>query len=281
MTRIRFDGKGRFDRAHSQPAVPGLPCRRPTLLSRCAPTPRSAGSAGFGGAVSVHRRPPRARRPGRLRRRRAGRRRRHHPASRQGLGRVSRSSDRWRPATSWPRSRCWPTRRAATTRCSRSTTGPTSPGGRRRRAASRPGRPAAGDRPRHRRTAVADRPLHPRPQQVAAALAEPADYFCVGPCWPTPTKPGRPAPGLDLVRTTRRAEPDKPWFAIGGIDEQRLPEVLAAGARRVVVVRAITAADDPQAAARRLKTCSRRPVDQQRIDAATARSFAQLAANPG
>ncbi len=91
-------------------------------------------------------------------------------------------------------------------------------------------------------------------QQVAAALAEPTDYFCVGPCWPTPTKPGRPAPGLDLVRTTASAEPDKPWFAIGGIDEQRLPEVLAAGARRVVVVRAITAADDPQAAAHRLKT---------------------------
>jgi thiamine-phosphate pyrophosphorylase len=89
--------------------------------------------------------------------------------------------------------------------------------------------------------------------QVAAALAEPTDYFCVGPCWPTPTKPGRPAPGLDLVRTAASAEPDKPWFAIGGIDEQRLPEVLAAGARRVVVVRAITAADDPQAAAYRLK----------------------------
>jgi thiamine-phosphate pyrophosphorylase len=46
---------------------------------------------------------------------------------------------------------------------------------------------------------------------------------------------------------------DKPWFAIGGIDEQRLGEVLAAGARRIVVVRAITGADDPGAAARRLR----------------------------
>ena len=84
-------------------------------------------------------------------------------------------------------------------------------------------------------------------------MAEPVDYFCVGPCWPTPTKPGRAGawPG-PLVRRPP-AEPDKPWFAIGGIDEQRLPEVLDAGARRVVVVRAITAADDPQAAARRLK----------------------------
>lgn len=89
--------------------------------------------------------------------------------------------------------------------------------------------------------------------QVAAAIDEPVDYFCVGPCWPTPTKPGRTAPGLDLVRQAAALAPDKPWFAIGGIDEQRLPMVLAAGARRVVVVRAITAAEDPQAAALALK----------------------------
>jgi thiamine-phosphate pyrophosphorylase len=84
------------------------------------------------------------------------------------------------------------------------------------------------------------------------AVIEDVDYFCVGPCWPTPTKPGRPAPGLDLVRQVSTLNPDKPWFAIGGIDEQRLPEVLDAGARRIVVVRAITAAEDPGAAARRL-----------------------------
>ena len=99
--------------------------------------------------------------------------------------------------------------------------------------------------------------------QVRAAAAEDVDYFCVGPCWPTPTKPGRPAPGLDLVRFTAELASgaarsatsgwDKPWFAIGGIDDERLPELLAAGARRVVVVRAITAADDPEAAAGRLK----------------------------
>ncbi len=89
--------------------------------------------------------------------------------------------------------------------------------------------------------------------QVSAAIEEQVDYFCVGPCWPTPTKPGRPAPGLALLRETAGAQPDKPWFAIGGIDEERLPAVLEAGARRVVVVRAITAADDPSAAARRLK----------------------------
>jgi thiamine-phosphate pyrophosphorylase len=89
--------------------------------------------------------------------------------------------------------------------------------------------------------------------QAEAAAAEDVDYFCVGPCWPTPTKPGRSAPGLDLVRATAELPTDKPWFAIGGIDEQRLGEVLAAGARRIVVVRAITAADDPKAAAGRLK----------------------------
>ena len=86
--------------------------------------------------------------------------------------------------------------------------------------------------------------------QARTALTEDVDYFCVGPCWPTPTKPGRPAPGLDLVRAVVSMRTDKPWFAIGGIDLQRLPQVLDAGARRVVVVRAITAADDPAQAAR-------------------------------
>ncbi|MFH8406148.1 thiamine phosphate synthase [Streptomyces sp. NPDC018019] len=86
--------------------------------------------------------------------------------------------------------------------------------------------------------------------EVDAALAEPGvDYFCTGPCWPTPTKPGRPAPGLGLVRYAAARRPDRPWFAIGGIDAGNLDEVLAAGARRVVVVRAITEAEDPGAAA--------------------------------
>jgi thiamine-phosphate pyrophosphorylase len=91
-------------------------------------------------------------------------------------------------------------------------------------------------------------------EQVAAAGAANVDYFCVGPCWPTPTKPGRAAPGLQLVRRAAEITTDRPWFAIGGIDADRLPAVLDAGARRVVVVRAITAADDPRAAAERLKS---------------------------
>ncbi|MCV7192583.1 thiamine phosphate synthase [Mycolicibacterium brumae] len=100
-------------------------------------------------------------------------------------------------------------------------------------------------------TAVIGRSTHDE-AQVRAAVAEDVDYFCVGPCWPTPTKPGRPAPGLDLLRFTVDLATDKPWFAIGGVDEERLPEVLATGATRIVVVRAITAAEDPAAATRRL-----------------------------
>lgn len=89
--------------------------------------------------------------------------------------------------------------------------------------------------------------------QVAAAAGEPgADYFCTGPVWPTPTKPGRPAPGLPLVRYAAAlpaaVSAGRPWFAIGGIDQDTLPQVLAAGARRIVVVRAITEAPDPAAA---------------------------------
>ncbi|GAA1920239.1 thiamine phosphate synthase [Streptomyces sodiiphilus] len=88
------------------------------------------------------------------------------------------------------------------------------------------------------------------PEEVQAALSDPGtDYFCTGPCWPTPTKPGRPAPGLDLVRHAAGLAPRKPWFAIGGIDAGNLDRVLQAGARRVVVVRALTEARDPHAAA--------------------------------
>ncbi|MET4166560.1 thiamine-phosphate pyrophosphorylase [Gordonia terrae] len=96
------------------------------------------------------------------------------------------------------------------------------------------------------------------PDQAAAAIAdEDVDYFCVGPCWTTPTKPGRAAAGLDLVSATSEmlsgtTQSPKPWFAIGGIDAGRVGEVTALGARRIVVVRAITAAADPAAAARDL-----------------------------
>jgi thiamine-phosphate pyrophosphorylase len=88
------------------------------------------------------------------------------------------------------------------------------------------------------------------PEQAAAAAVEPGvDYFCTGPTWTTPTKPGRPAAGLELLEYTAGRRFARPWFAIGGIGAATLDQVLAAGATRVVVVRAITEADDPRAAA--------------------------------
>jgi thiamine-phosphate pyrophosphorylase len=88
------------------------------------------------------------------------------------------------------------------------------------------------------------------PAQAGAAATEPGvDYFCAGPVWTTPTKPGRPATGLGLLADVAGRRPDRPWFAIGGISLDRLDDVLAAGATRVVVVRAITEAEDPAAAA--------------------------------
>ncbi|MFC9250318.1 thiamine phosphate synthase [Amycolatopsis thailandensis] len=101
---------------------------------------------------------------------------------------------------------------------------------------------------------VIGRSTHSAEQAKAAAEEPGVDYFCTGPCWPTPTKPGRPAPGLDLVRSTAAFGTSRPWFAIGGIDTERLPEVLDAGASRIVVVRAITEAEDPEAAARTLRS---------------------------
>jgi thiamine-phosphate pyrophosphorylase len=97
---------------------------------------------------------------------------------------------------------------------------------------------------------VIGRSSHSPEQSDAAAVEAGVDYFCAGPTWTTPTKPGRPAAGLDLLSHTASRRPDRPWFAIGGIDLTNLDEVLARGPRRVVVVRAITEAEDPGAAAR-------------------------------
>lgn len=84
--------------------------------------------------------------------------------------------------------------------------------------------------------------------QIQAAAQEAVDYVSVGPIWETPTKEGRPATGLDLIReATGIAE--KPWFAIGGIDTENMDEVISAGAERLCVVRAIRDAADPRAAA--------------------------------
>ncbi len=80
--------------------------------------------------------------------------------------------------------------------------------------------------------------------EVRAGAGSGADYLGVGPVYATPTKPGRPAVGLELVRfAADRA--GLPFFAVGGIDLATLPGVIGAGARRVAVVRALTEAEDP------------------------------------
>jgi thiamine-phosphate pyrophosphorylase len=91
------------------------------------------------------------------------------------------------------------------------------------------------------------------PQQFDAGSSSEADYLSVGPVWETPTKAGRPAAGLDYVRYAA-AHATKPWFAIGGIDQANIGEVVAAGAGRAVVVRAIRDADHPRAVASALKS---------------------------
>ncbi|WP_298629855.1 thiamine phosphate synthase [uncultured Thermus sp.] len=88
------------------------------------------------------------------------------------------------------------------------------------------------------------------PEQALKALEEGVDYLSIGPVWETPTKPGRPAVGLGYVRWAQEHLREKPWYAIGGITPKNLEAVLEAGARRVVVVRAILDAPDPERAAR-------------------------------
>jgi thiamine-phosphate pyrophosphorylase len=96
---------------------------------------------------------------------------------------------------------------------------------------------------------VIGRSTHSAAEASAAAVEEGVDYFCCGPIWPTPTKPGRPAPGPPLLRHAASLGTSRPWFGIGGIDLGNLDEVMSYGVTRVVVVRAITEADDPGAAA--------------------------------
>ena len=89
--------------------------------------------------------------------------------------------------------------------------------------------------------------------QATKAAAEPWDYLVTGPVWATATKPGRPATGTTLVEAVAALDPPQPWFAIGGITPGNLHEVTAAGATRIVVVRAITDAPDPAGATRTLR----------------------------
>jgi thiamine-phosphate pyrophosphorylase len=104
--------------------------------------------------------------------------------------------------------------------------------------------------------AAADAPSAGEDQAFARADGDRAstrpDYIGVGPVHETPTKPGRPAVGLELVRYAAAHAP-LPFFAIGGIDADNVGETMAAGARRVCVLRAIAAAEHPERAARELR----------------------------
>jgi thiamine-phosphate pyrophosphorylase len=94
--------------------------------------------------------------------------------------------------------------------------------------------------------------------QLAEAAENPdIDYFCVGPVWETPTKAGRAGVGLGLIERAVALAPPfapgvHPWFVTGGVAPDTLDDVLATGARRVVVVRALTEAADPEAVAAEL-----------------------------
>jgi len=97
------------------------------------------------------------------------------------------------------------------------------------------------------------------PDEVGGATD--ADYIGVGPVYATPTKPGRHPVGVELVRFAAFHAP-VPFFAIGGIDTANVGEVVTAGARRIAVVRAITEAADPGAAAARLRAAlEQEPID--------------------
>ena len=117
-------------------------------------------------------------------------------------------------------------------------------------------------------------------EMFRASMADPGlDYAVIGPVWATPTKPDRAPVGLGAVEMATRVAAEqaagelpgwpgeaglgpgaaapgavKPWFCIGGVDESRVRQVRAAGASRIVVVRAIAGADDPEAAARGLRS---------------------------
>jgi thiamine-phosphate pyrophosphorylase len=95
------------------------------------------------------------------------------------------------------------------------------------------------------------------PEQIDGAAG--ADYIGVGPVHATPTKLGRPAVGVELVRYAA-ANARVPFFAIGGLDATTLPAAVRAGATRAAVVRAISEAADPEAAARALRAALAVPV---------------------
>jgi thiamine-phosphate pyrophosphorylase len=82
-----------------------------------------------------------------------------------------------------------------------------------------------------------------------AALNQTASYFSAGPIIATPTKPGRAGTGVDYA-VASQARSDRPVFVTGGVTAANVAELVVAGLRHFVVVRALTEAHDPEAAAR-------------------------------
>jgi thiamine-phosphate pyrophosphorylase len=101
------------------------------------------------------------------------------------------------------------------------------------------------------------------PDELDAAADEPVDYLSAGPVEPTPTKPGRPGTGPGYLAYAA-AKAAVPWFVTGGVTPDTIPAMVAAGARRFVVVRWLTRSDDPAAAARQLRHAIEREVGEQR-----------------
>lgn len=91
-------------------------------------------------------------------------------------------------------------------------------------------------------------------EEAREAVREGADYLGVGTIYGTPTKTDTEVAGVALLEEIARERPPVPWFAIGGVTLETAPEVAAAGAWGFAVVRAILDADDPEAAARELRS---------------------------
>ena len=91
-------------------------------------------------------------------------------------------------------------------------------------------------------------------EEARQAILDGADYLGVGSVYATPTKLDTDVGGLDLLRALSAERPPVPWFAIGGVTLQTAAEVASAGAPGFAVVRAVLDADDPEAAARELRS---------------------------
>jgi len=96
---------------------------------------------------------------------------------------------------------------------------------------------------------------------LVASLAEPVTYVSAGPVTPTPTKPGRPGVGLGYIRYAV-GHAGRPVWVTGGVSPATVGSIVAAGARHVVVVRWLTEAAEPEAAARQLRRALDAAVDE-------------------